>query len=187
MAVRRNWLATRRAALSALVAPLVLAAGCAKPGALARPAPAPLPTEIVVNIVVAPNVNPDARGRASPMVVRLFELKNLAAFDGADFFALSEKDKDTLGPDLVVREELLLQPGEQRQFRRTLDPATRFIAVVAGYRDIDRARWRASMPVAPNQTTLVTLDAGQRAVRLGPVLGPGPAPGPAAALPGAAP
>ena len=121
---------------------------------------------VEVSVAVAADVNPDARGRASPLVARLFELKSLAAFDGADFFALSERDKDTLGADLVAKEELLLQPGEQRKFKRTLDPATRFVAVVAAYRDIERARWRTSMPVVLNKTTPVTLSAQQRTIEI---------------------
>jgi type VI secretion system protein VasD len=184
MTVRLKWRAGWRAVLIALMAPMVLAAGCAKPPP--PPPPPPPPTVIDITVAVAADVNPDARGRASPLVARLFELKSLAAFDGADFFALSEKDKDTLGPDLVAKEELLLQPGEQRQFKRTLDPATRFVAVVAAYRDIERARWRASMPVALNKTTAVKLGAQQRAITIGPAAGLGLGSAPARSDPGVA-
>jgi type VI secretion system protein VasD len=174
MTVRWNWRAARRAALIVLAA---IAAGCAKPVVPPpppAPPPPPPPSVIEISLAVAADVNPDARERASPLVARLFELKTLAAFDGADFFALTEHDKDTLGPDLVAKEELLLQPGEQRTFKRTLDPATRFVAVVAAYRDIERARWRATMPVALNQTMPVTLSVQQREIALAPAAAAAP-------------
>lgn len=158
MPVGLNWQATWCVALAVLVA------GCAKP--IAAP---PLPSALVVSLAVAADVNPDMHGRASPLVARLFELKTLDAFNGADFFALADHEKDTLGAELVAKEDLLLQPGEQRQFKRTLDPATRFVAVVASYRDIERSRWRASMPVALNQSTPVTLSARQRDIALTPM------------------
>jgi type VI secretion system protein VasD len=121
------------------------------------PPPPPKPTIFQVNLAVALNVNPDARGRASPIVTRLYELKSLAVFQSADFFSLFDRDKDTLGNDLVAKEELVLRPGDNRQFKRELQLDTRFVAMVAGYRDIERSRWRASIPVPLNQTTPVTI------------------------------
>lgn len=121
------------------------------------PPPPPKPTIFQVSLEVARNVNPDARGRASPIVTRLYELKSLAVFQSADFFSLFDRDKESLGNDLVAKEELVLQPGDSRQFKRELQPDTRFVAVVAGYRDMERSRWRASMPVPLNETTPVTI------------------------------
>lgn len=111
--------------------------------------------------------NPDARGRPSPVVLRIVELKGLAAFEAADFFSLFERDKETLGGELVAREEMMLQPGEQRASRRELNAETRFVGVIAAYRDIDRSVWRASMPVTPHQTTPVRVDVLERQVSLG--------------------
>jgi type VI secretion system protein VasD len=111
-------------------------------------------------------VNPDARGRASPVVVRLLELKTLAAFESADFFSLFDRDKDTLGAELVAREELQLQPGEKKTLQRSLPPETKYLGVVAAFRDLERARWRASIPVMPNQTTPLTIKVEPRAVSI---------------------
>jgi type VI secretion system protein VasD len=117
-------------------------------------------------VAVAPNVNPDSRGRASPIVTRLFELKSLAAFQSADFFSLFDRDKETLGNDLVAKEELVLQPGENRQFKREMQADTRFVAMIAGYRDIERSRWRASTPVPLNETTIVTIAVQERDISI---------------------
>ena len=134
--------------------------GCAKPPlppSPPPPPPPPKPTVFQVKMTVAPNVNPDLRGRPSPVVSRLYELKSLALFQTADFLSLFDRDKDFLGNDLVAKEELVLQPGEARQFTRELHNETRFVALIAAYRDIERSRWRVSMPVPLHETTMVTI------------------------------
>ena len=87
-------------------------------------------------IKAEPAVNPDRGGRPSPIVVRVYELKAVAAFNGADFFALYDKEQETIGGDLVGREEFLLQPSESRQYRRQFQPDTKFIGVIGAYRDL---------------------------------------------------
>lgn len=146
------------ALLAALAA--VWIAGCASP-----PKPPP-PTVIKVNVEVIAGVNPDANGRPSPVVMKFFELKSLAAFESADFFSLFEKDKETLGAESVAREEIQLQPQENRKFERELQPDTRFIGVVAAFRDLERAKWRAALAVPAHKTTPVTIRIDARSVSL---------------------
>jgi len=110
---------------------------------------------IRADVVAGADVNPDARGRPSPVVVKVFELKSLAAFEAADFFSLFEKDKETLGGELLARDELSLVPGGKRALARELKPETRYVGVVAGYRDLERSTWRAAVPVPPKKTTSV--------------------------------
>jgi type VI secretion system protein VasD len=117
-----------------------------------------------IDVTAAANANPDSHGRASPVVMRLFELKSLAAFQNADFFSLFERDRETLGSDLVAKEEMVLLPGDRREFKRELHADTRFIALVAGYRDIERSRWRASMPVKLNQATPVSISVQEQEI-----------------------
>ena len=124
------------------------------------------PTLVQAAITVAANVNPDAGGRPSPVVVRLLELKNLDAFQSADFFSLSERGKETIGAELLATDEMVLRPGEQRRFERPLQDDTRFVGVIAAFRDLDRARWRAAVPVRLNQTMTVTIDVGRREISI---------------------
>ena len=111
-------------------------------------------------------VNPDELGRPAPVVVRLYELKDRTAFDTADFFTLQDNDTNVLGNTLIKRDEWLLLPGERRELRRNLDPATRVIAVTAAYRDLAHAIWRAAYPVASMQT--LTVEVNANAVRILP-------------------
>jgi type VI secretion system protein VasD len=126
----------------------------------------PKPAVIQTSVTVANDVNPDARGRASPIVLRLFELKNLGAFQSADFFSLLERDKEALGGELVAREEFTLSPGEKRQFERALQADTRYVAVVAAFRDLEKSSWRASIPVRVSQSMPVSISLRSRDVTI---------------------
>lgn len=120
----------------ATVLALVLAACGTKP-------PAPVVTNLQMSVVAAADVNPDARKRPSPVVVRVYALKSAAAFDSADFFSLFDKDTATLGADLVQKEEFLMTPGQQKTLPFKFEPEVKVIAVMAAFRDLENARWRA--------------------------------------------
>jgi type VI secretion system protein VasD len=117
------------------------------------PPPPPKPTIVWASLETQKDVNPDSRGRSSPVVIKFFELKSLAAFNSADFFSIFERDRETLGAELIAREEFQLMPEQKQRFERQLQPETNYIGVVAAFRELERAQWRAAVPVPPNQTT----------------------------------
>lgn len=132
----------------------------------------PKPTPARAELVASADVNPDASGRASPVVVRLYQLRNDGEFASADFFALYDKEKETLGASLISREEYVLAPGETRKLELPLNPEARFLGAIAAYRDIRSARWRA-LTRAPEKSLLdllgkdgVTLSVGRDALTL---------------------
>lgn len=125
----------------------LLLAGC---GAVPSPFK-PDPTEIDAKLVASPLVNPDARKRPSPVVVRVYELKSRAQFDAADFISLFERDKDVLGSELVMRDEFVLRPGETKDLARQPQPDTQFLAVLVGFRDMEKSRSRAVAAVEPHK------------------------------------
>jgi type VI secretion system protein VasD len=124
------------------------------------------PTLIKAQLAAGPDVNPDSKGRASPIVVRVYDLKTVAAFDSADFFSLWDKDQATLGGDMTSRDEFLMKPGEQRSFERSPANGVGFLGVVAAFRDIERARWRTSFAVPPNKTSELTITLEPRGIAL---------------------
>ncbi|EMN1927514.1 type VI secretion system lipoprotein TssJ [Burkholderia ambifaria] len=111
------------------------------------------PIRLDMRVNARPDVNPDDRGRAAPIVVRIYELKNDGAFNAADFFTLQTRDKTALADDVVKRDELQLRPGEHQTLVRRPDPVTTTIGVIAAYRDLPNAVWRAvyTMPAAPDK------------------------------------
>lgn len=127
--------------------------GFALSGCGSIPSPfTPDPTVIEAKTVASLQVNPDSRKRASPVVVRVYELKSRAQFDAADFISLYERDKDLLGADLVAREEFVLRPGETKDLNKQPAPETKFLAVLVGFRDLEKSRPRAVAEVLPNKT-----------------------------------
>jgi type VI secretion system protein VasD len=95
--------------------------------------------------------------------VRLFQLKNDGEFATADFFALYDKEKETLGASFISREEYVLNPGETRALELAVNPDARFVAALAAFRDIRSAQWRAI--TRPPEKKLIDL-LGKRALVL---------------------
>ena len=132
------------------------------------PPPGP-PPELRISVSAAGNANRGPGGKGLPVVVRLYELKARGAFDRADFYSLYDKESETLGGELVGREEATLPPASERLVVRTLDPATRYLGVVAAFRDIDRATWRTVLELRPDKNNNVAVTVGPSAVAAQPL------------------
>ncbi len=122
----------------------VVAASCASAPKPFRTAPQPYKAQ--VTLAAAADVNPDANGRPSPIVVRVYQLKTDAAFGRAEYFALFDDEQKVLGPDLISRREFVLTPAEQRVVEVEIDLGARFVGVLAAFRDIRNAEWRVLQP-----------------------------------------
>ena len=128
----------------------LLAACCCLPGC-SNP-------RIELAVASQPNVNPDVTGRPSPLIVKMYELRRDVAFNQADFQTLFTKPMQALNADLVAADELLLVPGEARRVTYKPNLETRFVGVVAGFRNMDRARWRVIKPVDPKKANSLALE-----------------------------
>ena len=111
-------------------------------------------------ITVSTLVNPDINDRPSPIVVRVYELKSLGNYTEADFYDLFENYESVLGGDLLASEQFHLNPGETHTLKNSVAPETQYIAVIAAFRDINRAMWRDSIviPVEKNTQLLIFVD-----------------------------
>jgi type VI secretion system protein VasD len=145
---------------------LAIVLGGALAGCKSKPPkpPAPPPPVILnLNLAASADVNPDAQGRPSPVVVRLYQLKDDAAFEDADVYALFDKEAAALGAALAARQEFELAPSEQRAVTLKPPPEVRFIGVVVAYRDIRNARWRAQLGV-PERSQAVLVNVARTSV-----------------------
>ncbi len=127
----------------------------------------PYSTMTKVNLKLTANdqLNPDLNGRPSPIVISLFELKHPVAFENADFFSLYERAKDSLTPDLVASEELELRPGETVELKLSVEEGSRFVGVLAAYRDLPDTQWRYTVQLTPQAVTEVDLTLDQAGIR----------------------
>lgn len=104
-------------------------------------------TDLIFN--VSKDVNPDLYERASPVVVTIYELSSRTIFDTQDFFSLYEDSQSILGPDLLNKQELELQPEQKLTHTLVLNKNARYVGIVVAYRDIDKSRWRGVVEVSP--------------------------------------
>jgi type VI secretion system protein VasD len=123
-------------------------AGCAK----APPPPTPGPSLTItaapeaerkasMTLSASADTNPDGSGRPSPIVVRVYQLKTDAAFAGSEFFALFDDEQKVLGAELITRDEFMLSPSELRTIDVALSGETRYVGVLAAFRDFRNSQW----------------------------------------------
>ena len=103
--------------------------GCAKP-------------RIDLAVASQLNSNPDHTGRPSPVIVKVYELRSDLAFSQSDFRPLFETPVQVLGADLLAADELVLVPGEARRITYEPVEGTRFLGLLAGFRQMERAKWK---------------------------------------------
>jgi type VI secretion system protein VasD len=113
---------------------------------------------IDLSVASQSNVNPDHSGRPSPIIVKMYELRGDLSFKQSDFQSLFQEPVQTLGADLIAADELLFVPGEARHVIYEPMPETRFVGIVGGFRQMERAQWRAIAPIDPEKINLVPLE-----------------------------
>jgi type VI secretion system protein VasD len=106
-------------------------------------------TSLNITIAADAGVNPDDKGRAAPILVRIYELKSEATFELADYFSLNTNDKAVMSGDLLTRDEFILRPGDVKTIKRKSHPDIGAVGVIAGYRELAQADWRAVQKVDP--------------------------------------
>ena len=140
-------------------AALVLLAGCSSLSPYSHV------TKLNLKLTASDQLNPDLNGRPSPIVVRLFELKHPVTFENADFFSLYERAKESLAPDLVASEEIELRPGETVEMKLSVKEGSRYVGILAAYRDLPETRWRYTVQVSPMEVTHADLTLDQAGIR----------------------
>lgn len=113
---------------------------------------------ITMEVASQPNVNPDSSGRPSPIIVKMYEMRSDMAFRQGDFQMLFMEPMKVLGANLVAMDELLFVPGEARTVEYAPMPETRYVGVLAGFRQMERAKLRAVLPVDPEKKNLIRLE-----------------------------
>jgi type VI secretion system protein VasD len=122
-----------------------------------KPPPPPEPTHVVLEFEAGGDINPDSEGRASPLVLRIYQMKSYSAFEDADFFSLYEKDDQVIGSDLVDKQEILLKPNEKRTVFFEATDDTRIVGLLGIFRDYEKGQWKATTAVQKNKTNVINI------------------------------
>jgi type VI secretion system protein VasD len=131
-------------------------------------APPPRPAPAALTIAASADTNPDATGRPSPVVVRVYQLKGDVAFSGAEFFPLFDDDQKVLGAELISRDEYVLAPAERRIVEVAVSDDARFVGAVAAFRDIRNAEWRVLVPATRNGMLTVAVERARVVLSVAP-------------------
>jgi type VI secretion system protein VasD len=160
-APRLDMIRHARLILHTTLAAALVAVGCAKappPAPVAPPLTIAAATDATVSapmtIAASADTNPDASGRPSPVVIRVYQLRTDAAFTNAEFFALFDDEQKVLGQELISRDEFMLAPSERRTLNVTVAPDARFVGAIAAFRDIRNAQWRGIVAAPRNGLTV---------------------------------
>lgn len=120
-------------------------------------------TIAAITFTAEENVNPDADGRSSPIVIRVFKLADARQFQREEFLNLYENANERLGNDLIdtiILKELV--PGESRQENIQLSPEVRYLGLLGEYMQYQKAHSVIVVPVKDHQKNTINI----RALRL---------------------
>lgn len=111
-----------------------------------------------LNLKASKDINPNAAGRASPLNVKTYLLSSRTTFDNLRFDSAFEKAKVLLDDELISQKEYIFQPGEEVKYKIKISDDTRFVAVLAAYREMDKAKWKMVLALEDeDQTRVVSL------------------------------
>lgn len=110
-----------------------------------------LDTDLKIDFIVDADINPDDMGTASPLFIRMYELKKPNLIKKADFLDIYEQDKKVLGADLVDMHRLRrFTPGESRIEQFVLKPDTGYVAFYGEFSNFRNAKYKLIVPVVAN-------------------------------------
>ncbi|GGF57854.1 type VI secretion lipoprotein [Azorhizobium oxalatiphilum] len=114
-------------------------------GCAAIPVPPPKPTIIGVRFLADNTINPSPTGVPSPVTVRLYVLKDDTNFMQSDFTTLYTQDAAVLGASMLSKKEIVVPVNGNIPVQDTVPPEATLLGVIAAFRTIDTAQWRATI------------------------------------------
>ena len=106
-----------------------------------------------VDLAATATLNPDLKGDPLPVVVRVYQLTDKGAFESATFSQLWKSDQAVLGKTLLTRNEVIVNPGSKSKVELDRNDKTRYVGVVAIFRNPVEQKWRELRPITQNIVT----------------------------------
>jgi type VI secretion system protein VasD len=107
------------------------------------------------------NINPDLKGRPSPVVVSIYQLAAVDKFNAADFFSLYNEPKQLLANDLLNYQQLEIRPEQELTRSIVFASGTQYVGVIAAYRDLTDPAWRQTIKFTHNKKLIISLAGNQ--------------------------
>src|SRR5205085_10830896 len=112
------------------------AGGLLEAAGLRKPPPLPeaqqAPRSVALRLHAAKRLNLDTRGQSLALLVRIYKLRQRAAFEGAPYaaFLSAQAEREALGADLLEVRELTLVPGQELDLDEKLSREAGWLGVV---------------------------------------------------------
>lgn len=141
------------------------------------------PRNVSIKLHAAGNLNADPAGHPLAVIARIYKLRQNAAFEQApyDSFLSQQKEKDSLGADLLEVKEITLIPGQHYETVEKVSKEAYFIGVVALFRAPADQRWRLAFAAGDAEKSGITVGVHACALSVGTGSAKSPGAGDAAA------
>ncbi|MBP6563658.1 MAG: type VI secretion system lipoprotein TssJ, partial [Neisseriaceae bacterium] len=96
-------------------------------------------------VLVAEDVNRSISGRPSPVRLDVYQLTANHEFNQSDYFDLADNAEESLGDKLIQRDRHMVRPGALMNLTMQLDSHTKYVGIVAGYREYDEKKWKLTL------------------------------------------
>ena len=135
------------------------AAGLRKPAPPLVPEAQQPPRKVTLRLHAAKRLYVDARGQSLALLVRVYKLRQRAAFDTAPYaaFASAQAEREALGSDLVEVKEVTLVPGQQLELADKVAREAGYVGVVALFHSPAREGWRLAFAAPDAEKAGVTV------------------------------
>ena len=145
------------AALAPLANVALEAAGIRKPPEL--PESQKPPRNVPLRLHAAGKLNADSEGHPLALSVRLYKLRQKAAFEQMPYAAFLNPrlERESLGADLVEVREIMLVPGQRYETTEKVGREAGHIGIVALFHRPAAQRWRAAFPVQDAEREGITV------------------------------
>jgi len=121
------------------------------------PPPPPEPTRVVLEFEASGDINPNIEGRASPLVLRIYQLTSYPVFMRADFFSLYDKEEQVLAGQVTGKQEIIIKPNEKRTVYFETASGTRAVGVMGLFIKNDGIQWKTVSGIQPHKTTVIPI------------------------------
>ena len=114
-----------------------------------------------VDITIGKNVNPYNVNRASPVILRIYQLSNGQLFNDAPFIELYNNDVKVLANELISKKVLpIFKPNSRHKIALELEKEARYVAVLAEFANFKEGKAKATVKLPLNEDFIIDIKVG---------------------------
>lgn len=89
-------------------------------------------------------LNADDNQRSSPVVIRMYQLKDAKSFESASYSSLVDNDQEVLADTLLATKEVVLRPNTSLSVDTPFDKDAEYVGIIALFKepDLKQNSWR---------------------------------------------